>query len=128
MHERGRRRGSIPSGRVNFMDSSGIAHYPRSMLVAVASLLFASCGNHVNDGLHREDFALVSGVRLHYIDWGGRGDCPLFLTPLGGDVLEQFGSLAPQFSDRFRVLGLTRRGQGRSDKPQGDYDTGHVGS
>jgi pimeloyl-ACP methyl ester carboxylesterase len=47
----------------------------------------------------------------------------LFLTPLGGDLLEQFGSLAPQFTDRFRVLGLTRRGQGQSDKPNGGYDT-----
>jgi pimeloyl-ACP methyl ester carboxylesterase len=60
---------------------------------------------------------------LHYIDWGGQGDCLLFLTPLGGDLLEQFGSVAPQFTDRFRVLGLTRRGQGQSDRPTGDYDT-----
>jgi pimeloyl-ACP methyl ester carboxylesterase len=64
----------------------------------------------------------VQGVRLHYLDWGGEGESLLFLTPLGGDLHEQFGSLAPQFTDRFHVLGLTRRGQGQSDKPQDGYD------
>jgi pimeloyl-ACP methyl ester carboxylesterase len=68
-------------------------------------------------------FVIVNGVRLHYIDWGGAGECLLFLTPLGGALLEQFGSLAPQFTDRFRVLGLTRRGQGPSEKPSSGYDT-----
>ena len=53
-------------------------------------------------------FATVNGVRLHYLDWGGDGPPLLFLTPLGGDVIEQFASLAPQFTDRFRVLGLAR--------------------
>jgi pimeloyl-ACP methyl ester carboxylesterase len=61
-------------------------------------------------------------VQLHYLDWGGEGETLVFLTPLGGDLHEQFGSLAPQFTDRFRVLGLTRRGQGRSDKPDSGYD------
>jgi pimeloyl-ACP methyl ester carboxylesterase len=69
-----------------------------------------------------EGFVTVNGVQLHYLDWGGEGEALLFLTPLGGDLLEQFESLAPQFTDRFRVLGLTRRGQGRSDKPDGGYD------
>jgi pimeloyl-ACP methyl ester carboxylesterase len=77
----------------------------------------------VIDSSPTEHFVLVSGVRLHYIDWGGQGECLLFLTPLGGDLIEQFGSLAPQFTDRFRVLGLTRRGQGKSDKPASGYDT-----
>ena len=42
---------------------------------------------------------------------------PFVPDPTGGDSVEQFGSLAPQFTDQFRVLGLTRRGQGRSEKP-----------
>ena len=105
------------------MHTDGIA-LDRSLLVGViASLLLASCSSHVNDPSHREGFALVNGVRLHYIDWGGQGECLLFLTPLGGDLLEQFGSLARRFTDRFHVLGLTRRGQGQSDRPNGDYDT-----
>jgi pimeloyl-ACP methyl ester carboxylesterase len=66
---------------------------------------------------------VVNGVRLHYVDWGGDGEYLVFLTPLGGDLFEQFGSLAPQFTDRFRVLGLTRRGQEPSEKPDRGYDT-----
>jgi pimeloyl-ACP methyl ester carboxylesterase len=67
-------------------------------------------------------FVTVEGVRLHYLDWGGEGESLVLLTPLGGDLYEQFGSLAPQFTDRFRVLGLTRRGQDPSDKPGAGYD------
>ena len=95
----------------------------RSSVLVIASLVLACCSTGENSVGHEEGFAVVNGVRLHYIDWGGDGECLLFLTPLGGDLVEQFGSLAPQFTDQFRVLGLTRRGQGRSEKPTGDYGT-----
>ncbi len=36
----------------------------------------------------------------------------------------EFDHLAPRFADCFRVLGLTRRGAGESDKPESGYDTG----
>lgn len=70
----------------------------------------------------RGAFVTVNGVRLHYVDWGGTGEPLLFLTPLGGDLLEQFAELAPRFTDRFRVLGLTRRGQAPSEAPATGYD------
>jgi hypothetical protein len=76
-----------------------------SWLAVLATASFACGSTSVTDSLPAEHFALVSGVRLHYIDWGGRGECLIFLTPLGGDLIEQFGSLAPRFTDRFRVLG-----------------------
>lgn len=68
-------------------------------------------------------FAMINGVRLHYADWGGAGPWLVFLTPGGGSLDEQFGSLAPQFVDRFRVVGLTRRGHPPSAVPAGPYDT-----
>src|SRR5256885_13341745 len=34
-----------------------------------------------------------------------------------------FRSFAPKFAEHFHVLGLTRRGQGLSDKPPTGYDT-----
>jgi pimeloyl-ACP methyl ester carboxylesterase len=92
------------------------------LLSLMPSLSLDSGASRVTPG-PEERFVVINGVRLHYVDWGGEGECLLFLTPLGGDLLEQFGSLAPQFTDRFRVLGLTRRGQHPSEKPAGDYDT-----
>ena len=105
------------------MRTSSIAVGGRSLAAVLVSVCLWGCSSDRLDPHPREAFAVVGGVRLHYIDWGGQGDCLLFLTPLGGDLLEQFGTLAPQFTDRFRVLGLTRRGQGQSDKPNGGYDT-----
>jgi len=70
-----------------------------------------------------DQYVTVNNVRLHYLDWGGTGETLLFLTPLGGDLDEQFGAIAPQFTDRFRVVGLTRRGHGKSETPQAGYDT-----
>ncbi|HKE85523.1 MAG TPA: alpha/beta hydrolase [Vicinamibacterales bacterium] len=71
----------------------------------------------------REGFVTANGIRLHYVDWGGSGDALVFLLPNGGSLLRQFDALAPQFTDRFRVLGITRRGLGQSDKPSTGYDT-----
>lgn len=67
-------------------------------------------------------FAKVNGVRLHYLDWGGKGEPLLFLTGLGGTA-EDFQALAVRLTDSFHVYGLTRRGQGESDKPASGYDT-----
>jgi pimeloyl-ACP methyl ester carboxylesterase len=67
-------------------------------------------------------FVTVNGVRLQYLDWGGTGESLLFLTALGGTAAD-FQPLAIGLVDRFRVFGLTRRGQGESDKAEGGYDT-----
>ncbi len=64
----------------------------------------------------------MNGVLLHYLDWGGDGETILFLTGLG-DSVHRFDSFAANFTDDFRVLGLTRRGQGLSGKPPSGYDT-----
>jgi pimeloyl-ACP methyl ester carboxylesterase len=64
----------------------------------------------------------ANGVRLHYVEWGGSGDVLLFLTPLGASAHE-FDDFAPEFTDHFRVLGVTRRGQSPSERPPSGYDT-----
>jgi pimeloyl-ACP methyl ester carboxylesterase len=70
---------------------------------------------------HKPGFVTVNGVRLHYLDWGGQGEALLFLTGMGNSA-HIFDTMAPLFIDRFRVLSLTRRGHGRSDKPESGYD------
>jgi len=37
--------------------------------------------------------------------------------------LHVYDDFAPRFTDRFHVIGLTRRGVGESDKPMDSYDT-----
>ena len=66
-------------------------------------------------------FVTVNGIRLHYLDWGGQGPALIFLAGLGSTAYI-FSHFAPRFSDRFRVLGLTRRGHGDSDYPETGYD------
>lgn len=72
--------------------------------------------------LHKIGFITVNGIRLHYLDWGGSGGTLLLLTGMG-DTAHIYDDLAPKFTDRFRVIGLTRRGQGLSAKPDSGYDT-----
>ncbi|MGH9905217.1 MAG: alpha/beta fold hydrolase [Pyrinomonadaceae bacterium] len=70
----------------------------------------------------KSDFIKVNGVKLHYLDWGGKGKAILFLAGAGHSAYI-FSDLAPQLTDRFRVLGLTRRGHGQSEQPAIGYDT-----
>ena len=67
-------------------------------------------------------FLQANGIRLHYLDWGGSGDTILFL-PGFNDTAHVYDHFAPRFTDRFHVVGLTRRGVGESDKPKDGYDT-----
>lgn len=71
---------------------------------------------------HKSGFVTVNGVKLHYLDWGGKGKALLFIHGDGGNA-HTFDEMAPKFTDSFRVLGLTRRGGGQSDKPETGYDT-----
>lgn len=95
---------------------------PALTMALLVSAATAALGQPARSPSPSEAFVTVNGVRLHYVDWGGTGEPLLFLTPLGGHLLEQFGALAPRFTDRFRVLGLTRRGQSPSEAPASGYD------
>ena len=70
---------------------------------------------------HKSDFVHVNGIKLHYLDWAGNGDALIFLIGPGCSA-HLYDHLAPRFSNRFRVLALTRRGQGESDYPESGYD------
>src|SRR5689334_1911477 len=70
----------------------------------------------------RSGFVVVTpGVRLHYIDWGGRGEPVLLLPGLFGTA-EIYSDFAPRLTDCFRVLALTLRGHGQSDEPATGYE------
>jgi len=71
---------------------------------------------------HRVTFVTVApGVRLEVLDWGGTGKPLVFLSGLD-DVAHGFDDFAPQFTDHFHVLALTRRGYGASTRTPSGYD------
>src|SRR5436309_6172854 len=61
------------------------------------------------------------GVQLEVLDWGGTGQTLVLLTGMG-DNAHVFDQFAYQFNDRFHVIGITRRGFGRSSQPAQGYD------
>ncbi len=77
--------------------------------------------NWIDRSPHDSASVAVNGITLHYLDWGGRGDALLFLAGMGNSA-HIFDDLALRFTDRFRVLALTRRGHGQSDRPEVGYD------
>jgi pimeloyl-ACP methyl ester carboxylesterase len=64
------------------------------------------------------------GVALEVVDWGGRGAPLVFLAGLG-NTAHVFDTFAPQFTDHFHVVGITRRGFGASASapPPNNLDT-----
>src|SRR5436309_464765 len=71
---------------------------------------------------HKVSFVTVEpGVRLEVLDWGGTGQTLVLLTGVG-DNAHVFDQFAYQFTDRFHVIGITRRGFGRSSQPAHGYD------
>jgi non-heme chloroperoxidase len=67
---------------------------------------------------------IAPGVTLEVVDWGGHGSTLVFLAGLGGTA-HVFDDFAPQFTDSFHVVGITRRGFGASAgaPPAADLDT-----
>jgi pimeloyl-ACP methyl ester carboxylesterase len=53
------------------------------------------------------------GVKLEVLDWGGSGR-PLFLLAGLGNTAHVFDSIAPKFTGKYHVYGITRRGFGLS--------------
>jgi pimeloyl-ACP methyl ester carboxylesterase len=73
---------------------------------------------------HRARFIPVAGrdaldrarpVRLEVLDWGGSGPAVILLAGSGGTA-HIYDDLAPRLVDRFRVIGITRRGHGASSR------------
>lgn len=104
----------------------------RTGLIAVSGLiaLLAATGSVapkddvscIDTSPHATTFVTVApGVRLEVLDWGGAGD-PMVLLTGSGDNAHVYDEFAFQFTDRFHVIGITRRGFGRSSQPASGYD------
>ena len=67
-------------------------------------------------------FAMVNGLRIHYLEWGSSANPPLILLHGIARVAHTFDHLAPHFSKKYHVLAVDMRGHGDSDwDPKGSY-------
>jgi non-heme chloroperoxidase len=62
------------------------------------------------------------GVSIEVVEWSEAGEPLLFLSGMGRTA-HAFDHFAPVFADRYRVVGITRRGWGRSSRSPG-YEYG----
>lgn len=97
----------------------------RSVLITGGILLPVVAGGRPY-GPHRhvehstQMIAAEPDLRIEVLDWEGTGPPLLFLAGLGSTA-HVFDEFAPRLADRFHVYGLTRRGYGRSSRPDGGY-------
>lgn len=92
--------------------------------ICVAAIAVASC-SHAPDGdrwtdrsPHRVSYLTVNGLRLQYLDWGGKGDAVVFVHG-SGDSPHYFDEIATALvaSYSYRVIAPARRGHGQSEVP-----------
>jgi len=91
-------------------------------LFATSSILAGQTRPWIDVSGHTESLVSVgTGVKVEVLDWGGTGPPLVLLTGLG-NTAHVFDHFAHQFTDRFHVLGVTRRGYGASSHPTAGYD------
>ncbi len=79
-------------------------------------------GDHAPHQIHT---LRVPDAALEYVDFGGPTGRPvLVFLPGYGNTAHSYDDIAPSFTDHFRVLALTPRGQGRSSTPDSGYTIG----
>lgn len=94
------------------------------VLLFPLALILAGCASldpPADVGPRSRFAAGASGNRLHYLDFGGRGD-PVILLAGPGNTAWIYHGFGRQLAPAFRVLALTRRGHGESDMPDRGYD------
>jgi pimeloyl-ACP methyl ester carboxylesterase len=69
--------------------------------------------------------AVENAVQLEVLDWGGSGPA-LVLLPGLGDTAHVFDDFAQALTPRYRVVGVTRRGFGRSSASPNGYGSARL--
>ena len=87
-----------------------------------ASKINSSSESPSDKSPHKSAFVTANGIKMNYLDWGGSGDVVILLAGLGNDA-HVFDEIAPSFTDKFHVIGLTRRGFGETERPVKGYET-----
>jgi non-heme chloroperoxidase len=114
----------LPPRRPDKVPARAWRHMNRFMWLALTASTFPGRAT-AQDTCPAPDGRLITvapGVRLEVIEWGGAGEPLLFLSGMG-QTAHAFDPFAPKFADRYRVVGITRRGRGRSSRSPG-YEYG----
>jgi pimeloyl-ACP methyl ester carboxylesterase len=70
----------------------------------------------------RDQYLIVDGLRLHYLEWGRSDAVPVVLLHSGEETAHSWDLLGQALSDRYRVIALDSRGCGGSQRtPDGRY-------
>jgi len=93
----------------------------RSAFILACLTLAGVSGQTESSRAFSERFVEANGIRLHYLDWGGKGEPVVFLTGFGTPAAT-FNDLAVGLRDRFHVYALTRRGLPPSQTPPSGYE------
>ena len=83
----------------------------------LAFLLLCASGAGAAKPLGSRMVEVEKGVTLEVLDWGGTGRPVIFLAGFGGTG-HAFDGFAQRFTDKHRVLSITRRGFGASSRPE----------
>jgi pimeloyl-ACP methyl ester carboxylesterase len=96
-------------------------------ILLIGILLIGACNKSgPNSSMHsvsrsKESYVESGKVKLHYLDWGGKGQVLVLICGLG-DTPYLFENLAGALSDRFHVIGYWRRSHGKSKATDEKYD------
>jgi pimeloyl-ACP methyl ester carboxylesterase len=90
-------------------------------MMLATTLCAQETGNWRDPSPHRVQFVRVDeGIELEVLDWGGTGR-PIVLLA-GYLTAHSYDDFAPKLSQIGHVYGITRRGLGRSSRPESGYD------
>jgi non-heme chloroperoxidase len=94
---------------------------PRSAILLVGAFASFGCARttpKASDTSERLPTTVTIATRdsssLEVLDWGGSGPPIVFLAGGGSSTAHDFDDFAPRFTNRHRVIGITRRGSGGS--------------
>lgn len=68
--------------------------------------------------LPEDQYMLVNGLRLHYLDWGGKGKQPILLLHGFTGHAHVWDYFAQDLRERYHVVALSQRGHGNSQWSQ----------
>jgi len=94
------------------------------LITLVVSFTFSSIAVAANDldTPSNQDMVITmdDDIQLEVVSWGGKGTSLIFLAGLALNA-HTYDYFAPNFTDKYRVLGITRAGHGNSEPRVDDF-------